>query len=214
MKTWEPASREFIRIFFAHNQHIAVVTGRKPRHCIEVDLIRSHGPSNNPTFAIVMRPEKSSNEIKGAEHDHYYLVKPLFPGPPKSHIHVMHLDGTELVGVERISSGGEIQSMYGEESRLPIRPAPATLKKASETALGYSQNFSMDEAFTDALSHLPACDRRLSDRRVTMVDVVSMGAMYGGFSGFSRLFVKVEQSSAAMLPIETQKRAKRRLVGH
>ena len=213
MKTWEPASREFVRIFFAHNQHIAVVTGRKPRHCIEVDLIRSRAPSNIPTFAIVMRPEKSSHEVKGAEHDHYYLVKPLFSGPPQSQIHVIHVDGTELVGVERIFSGGEIQSMHREESRSPILPAPATLKKASQTALGYSQNFSMEEAFTDALSHLPASGRSLSDRRVIMVDVVSMGAIYGGFSGFSRLFVKVEQSSAVMLPIETQKRAKRRLMG-
>ena len=202
--SWQPASRELVRIFYAHNQHIAVVTGKKPRHCAAVDLIRSSRQSGTPTFSIV-RSASGDPEVVDATADRYYLVKPLLPGPARAHIKVRHLGGVQRVAVETLSTNG--RQTHGKWAT----PAIARRQDDVESALGYSQNFSMDEAFNDALNHLPVLgDRR--NNRLTLVDVVSMGAIYGGFSGFSRLFVKVEQSAARM-SANGQKRALNRSAG-
>jgi hypothetical protein len=197
--SWQPASRELVRIFYTHNQHIAVVTGKKPRHCAAVDLIRSSRQSDTPTFSIVRSPS-SDSELADATADRYYLVKPLLAGPARGHINIRHLGGVQRVTVEKLSMNGK--QPHGKCAA----PRVARRKDDVESALGYSQNFSMDEAFNDALSHLPVLgDRR--NNRLTLVDVVSMGAIYGGFSGFSRLFVKVEQSAARISSANGQKRA-------
>jgi hypothetical protein len=61
--------------------------------------------------------------------------------------------------------------------------------------MGFSPNFSLDEAFNDALGKLRLnAVSGTASNEPSMVDVVSMGTMYGGFSGYSRLFVRVEQS--------------------
>ncbi len=206
MKLWEPATREFVRVFFAHNQHIAIVSGRKPRRFATVDLIRTNEQSKVPTFTIAMHGEKPSLDADQEQHDRYYLVKPLFPGPARSHINIRHFDGTDRLRVEELPLIADAGLVRTDTDSAPN--STTTQREQPGTALGYSQNFSMDEAFTDALSHLPKFERRHRDRRVTVVDVVSMGAIYGGFSGFSRLFVKVEQSTASMLPPAIQKKLK------
>jgi hypothetical protein len=204
--SWQPASRELVRIFYAHNQHIAVVTGKKPRHCAAVDLIRSSRQSDLPTFSIIRSVSRESEPSVEATADRYYLVKPLLPGPARAHINVRHLGGIERVTVETLSTTGK-----ETHAKRPI-PTIARRKDDVESALGYSQNFSVDEAFNDALSHLPMLgDRR--NNRPTLVDVVSMGAIYGGFSGFSRLFVKIEQSAARISSVNGQKRAPSRGAG-
>src|SRR5947209_7876464 len=203
--SWQPASRELVRIFYAHNQHIAVVTGKKPRHCAAVDLIRSSRPSDTPTFSIV-RSATSDSEVDDSTADRYYLVKPLLPGPARAHISVRHLGGVQRVPVETLSANGK------QANGKCATPAIARRKEDVESALGYSQNFSMDEAFNDALSHLPVLGHRRNNR-LTLVDVVSMGAVYGGFSGFSRLFVKVEQSASRISSSNGQKRGLNRGAG-
>ena len=37
MSTWKRAGREQVRIFFTQNQHIAIVIGKKPRRCAEIE---------------------------------------------------------------------------------------------------------------------------------------------------------------------------------
>ena len=104
--SWQPASRELVRIFYTHNQHIAVVTGKKPRHCAAVDLIRSSRPCDSPTFSIV-RTADNDSEVEASTADRYYLVKPLLPGPARAYISVRHLGGVQRVTVEKLSSNGK-----------------------------------------------------------------------------------------------------------
>jgi hypothetical protein len=126
--------------------------------------------------------------------DTYCLVEPIAAAAKHPYITIMHRDGSDLVKVESINS-------HSANTPITRLVEPTTEIKAAEdreviaSAIGFSQNFSLDEAFKDALQKLNA--RPLSDtnRELSMIDVVSMGAAYGGFSGFNRLFVKVEQSS-------------------
>ena len=63
---WQSASKEFVRIFFVHNQHIAVVAGKKPARSAEVDLIRVRAGSKTPTFSIVRRNGKADMSSQSA----------------------------------------------------------------------------------------------------------------------------------------------------
>src|SRR5947207_2028201 len=102
---WQSASKEFVRIFFVHNQHIAVVAGKKPARSAEVDLIRVRAGSKTPTFSVVSRNEKLGTASWNASPDRYYLVKPLLLGTAGSEVHidVRHAGGTERVRVESMA---------------------------------------------------------------------------------------------------------------
>src|SRR5438105_9656213 len=99
---WQSVSKEFVRIFFVHNQHIAVVAGKKPARSAEVDMIRVRGGSKTPTFSIVSRNGKTDTSCENARPDRYYLVKPLLLGTSGSqtNIDIRHAGGTERVRVE------------------------------------------------------------------------------------------------------------------
>ena len=95
----------------------------------------------------------------------YFLVQPI-DGDPSNTVNVRHANGVDYVVVQDL----DLDKNAGE----------------SESILGISQDFSLEAAFKDALRKInPA------GRQPTLVEVVSMGALYGGFSGFSRLFVRV-----------------------
>jgi hypothetical protein len=57
-------------------------------------------------------------------------------------------------------------------------------------ATGYSDAFSFDEAFKDALSNLPPDPHPLPDK-LTTVRVTGSGAQLGGLIGFHRLYVSI-----------------------
>src|SRR5438270_6547222 len=101
---WQSASKEFVRIFFVHNQHIAVVAGKKPVRSAEIDLIRVRAGSKTPIFSIVSRNGKCGSLSDNARPDRYYLVKPLLLGSARARIYIdiRHLGGTERVRVESI----------------------------------------------------------------------------------------------------------------
>ena len=57
-------------------------------------------------------------------------------------------------------------------------------------ATGYSENFSFDEAFRDAVANLPPSEPPYPDE-LTTVTVTNIGALFGGFVGFNKMFVSV-----------------------
>lgn len=104
--------------------------------------------------------------------DTYYLVRPIFsPGAMLAHVRLCHRDGTDLLPVELMACGGDCRSC----------------------PTGCSQSFCLDEAFADALRQLPMFAQADASRPLPLVDLVAMGALYGGFSGFSRLFVRLRE---------------------
>jgi hypothetical protein len=58
------------------------------------------------------------------------------------------------------------------------------------TATGYSNTFSFTEAFQDAVNNLPPDENPFPDK-LTTVRVTGIGAQFGGFAGFNRMFVSV-----------------------
>lgn len=104
--------------------------------------------------------------------DTYYLVRTLhLPGGKRPCIWVRHMHGTDRITVESLS---------------PRKTG------ATSIATGISADFQVDEAFADALRQLPILPGA-SGRSIPAIDVVALGAIYGGFSGFSRLFLRLEQ---------------------
>lgn len=108
----------------------------------------------------------------GLPTDTYYLVRPILPrGPIRNSIRLLHAAGGLAV---------------------PVEP----LNCASFRVTGHSPSFRFDEAFESALRQLPMFSANPPGQGLPLVDLVAMGAIYGGFSGFSRLFVRLGASDA------------------
>ena len=114
---------------------------------------------------------KTHTQGANASSDLYYLVKPLFPkGPMRRTITLTHSKGRDVV---------------------PVEPLGCRPNSSCFCATGCSQAFHLDEAFEDALRHLPVFQGTDRSLPLPLVDVVAIGALYGGFSGFSHLFLRI-----------------------
>jgi hypothetical protein len=67
------------------------------------------------------------------------------------------------------------------------RPCPP----GADEATGFSRNLSFDEAFAHALANLPPLDLTGTADVLVRVQVVEIGALFGGIAGFNDLFVRV-----------------------
>jgi hypothetical protein len=176
MTSWKRTSRDSVRILFTQNQHVAIVTGKKHRRCAEIELVEV----TQNVLAIQCRCQHIGAHETYAGQDNYCVVQPVFAGTMRPYISLLHRDGTDMVKVETLP--------------VPV-PSSSAHPGLLKTAIGFSQNYSLDEAFNDALQKLGLFPSPYSKGETSVVDVVSMGAVYGGFSGYNRMFVRVEQSS-------------------
>jgi hypothetical protein len=99
------------------------------------------------------------------------VIQPLKGRFSSGHVKLLHADGRDNLKIQKLPARGR---------ELP-----------DGSVLGVSQDFSLEASFQDALRRLDP----ESMRHANLVEVVSMGALYGGFSGFSRLFVRVDTST-------------------
>lgn len=96
-------------------------------------------------------------------------------------------------------SGFETQPPALEHS-APVESRPLTASEKAgilgdiavryREAIGYSNKLSFDEAFADALKKLPPPSVKFPDMLET-VEVVQIGASFGGIAGFRRLEVRI-----------------------
>jgi hypothetical protein len=156
------ASRDSIRVFQLNGQMVAIVVGSKPQSCQGPNLIRTRPGC----FDLRCKcPDKCESQPTAGK---YFIVQPLEAVVSADTIKVRHAGGTDSILVNPIDS--------------------ADAKTTGDSALlGISQDFSLEAAFKDALSKVDPKNARPPG----LMEVVSMGALYGGFSGFSRLFVRV-----------------------
>lgn len=99
--------------------------------------------------------------------DTYYIIQPLFQGGSlRSTVRIFHAGGSLIVPVEPVNC-------------------------AARRVTGFSPSFSFDEAFADALRQLPPLSQGHGGQELPLVDLLAMGAIYGGFSGYSRLFLRI-----------------------
>jgi hypothetical protein len=173
MTTQSLVGKDLACSFYVQGRHVMLVQGRKPSGS-EVELKESgfrHGISNltltlnHPVDADSHSPCHTAD----LDRDHYYLVRPVFaPGPIRRCIRLVHRGGEELV---------------------VVRPLVC---RRCQSVTGNSQSFCLDEAFEDALRQLPLFREANRDHHLPLIDIVAIGAIYGGFSGFSRLFLRLE----------------------
>ncbi|MDC0723383.1 hypothetical protein [Nannocystis bainbridge] len=86
------------------------------------------------------------------------------------------------------------------ESSAPVESRPLTASEKAgilgdiavryRESIGYSNKLSFDEAFADALKKLPPPSVKFPDMLET-VEVVQIGASFGGIAGFRRLEVRI-----------------------
>lgn len=170
MKHWRFANRESIRVFVSNNHIVAIVSGKKPKQCGGPQLAQL------PSGRWGLRCECAEECIhRSVSDDDYFIVQPLADVGDRSQIAVIHRDGCDELKLESISMVAAPSSDCG--------------------ILGISQDFSLEAAFKDALAKIGP----EPDRTPGLVEVVSMGALYGGFSGFSRLFVRLEKTDSYQL---------------
>lgn len=102
--------------------------------------------------------------------DTFYMVCPVYdPGPMRRSLRLLNATGADTFPVEPINCG-------------------------ARRATGSSPTFRLDEAFEEALRQLPPFQKAPPEQPLPLVDILAMGAIYGGFSGFSRLFLRVGSS--------------------
>jgi hypothetical protein len=155
--------------YYAQGSHVMLIQGDKPAGC-EVSLREGGFQLGISNLTLSLNDVAPTPDV-----DRYYLVRPVFSnGPMRTSIRLIHRDGQELIPVEPLSCR---------------RPSRAT---------GASQTFCFDEAFEDALRQLPPFHNADTQAPLPLVDIVAMGALYGGFSGFSRLFLRVEARPATV----------------
>jgi hypothetical protein len=149
--------------YYAQGSHVMLIQGDKPAGC-EVSLREGGFQLGISNLTLFLDDVADTPDV-----DRYYLVQPVFSnGPMRTSIRLVHRDGQELIPVEPLSC------------------------RRHFCATGASQTFCFDEAFEDALRQLPPFNGANSQAPLPLVDIVAMGALYGGFSGFSRLFLRVE----------------------
>ena len=149
--------------YYAQGSHVMLIQGDKPAGC-EVSLREGGFQLGISNLTLSLDDVADTPDV-----DRYYLLRPVFSnGPMRTSIRLVHRDGQELIPVEPLSC------------------------RRHSRATGASQTFCFDEAFEDALRQLPPFNGANTQAALPLVDIVAMGALYGGFSGFSRLFLRVE----------------------
>ena len=156
------AQRDGARVFESNGQTVVIITGWKPRDCEMPEVVERNGR--------LLLCNKGPNDLRSrpGSMDRYFLVQPLETRVSSREVRLRHAEGSDCLKIESFPRGG---------------PRPS-----DRCVFGVSQDFSLEAAFKDALSRLDPA----SLRQVGLVEVVSMGALYGGFSGFSRLFVSID----------------------
>jgi hypothetical protein len=87
----------------------------------------------------------------------------------------------EEARVVATNGGGEIPSPHKEAMAF------------NDTAIGYSQSFSFEDAFSDAVRKLPAVPQPIDG--LTSVRVTGVGGEFGGIAGIQRLWVSVSRAT-------------------
>lgn len=113
------------------------------------------------------------------EHDHGPLPPPPPHAPPLVGEHNDHPPQSQLPPVQTRPLTGHEKA--GILSDIAVR---------YREAVGYSNKLSFDEAFADAVKKLPPASVKFSDMLET-VEVVHVGASFGGIAGFRRLEVRI-----------------------
>ncbi len=179
-KDCELSSRRVIRAFYGREHLVAAAEGDLPSPGFDVDIERSPLTVEPPQFSLVRcrKPGVFPQVITPFRYCEVFRI-----GIRRDTVIVHHADGADEVVVEDL----EDNLADGIGRFLPN----GAIGPANE-AIGRSARLSFDEAFADALDNLPPASPSHPDQ-LEQVQVVEIGALFGGIAGFRHLFVKVRR---------------------
>ncbi len=177
----ELAGRSWIRAFRAAQQILIVAEGDLPTPGHEVDIKQNPIRIFPPHFDLLRcpRPGVWPDVITPFR----YAETVRFP-EDRPTVTVHHADGEDAVEIE--DCGEQLQAYARAVGEGADRRCP----EGADEATGFSKNLSFDEAFASAVANLPPIESPVADF-LARVQVVEIGALFGGIAGFNDLFVRV-----------------------
>jgi len=169
--TWQPAKvKEITAVFFSGHLKLTA-KGDKPTPCYEVQIFRSPLDIEPPEYSVEWR--RGPGICPDVETP-YEVTTLDYIGTYRPYVTVNTAGGPQKVPVENRDAH-----------------APAGVDKkfvgVKRTATGYSDSFSFEEAFRNAIAKLPP----LFPDELQHFVVTETGAIVGGLIGERRLFVTV-----------------------
>lgn len=175
------AQRTRIRAFRARQYVLIIAEGELPTPGFTVDIAQSPLKIFPPQFDVLRRTRPGNWPQRVTPYRDAETVR--FPEDQPT-VTVHHADGTDQVGIE---SCGEELSFYlravGDNADRPCPPG-------ADEATGFSKKLSFDEAFANARGNLPPAQSSVADS-LERIQVLEIGALYGGIAGFHDMFVRI-----------------------
>jgi hypothetical protein len=196
MSDWTLAECKKVDAFDFMGKLVITAAGEKPTPCYVVKISPSPLTIFPPEFLVQWeQPPKLCIEVVTP----YRVSSQPFPWPGNEKVvRVTHLrDGkvvTEDVPVKIVKTlaakggGGGVPGPFAVDRGAAASPTGS----ASDSATGYSPDFSFEEAFQNAIKALPARKPSHPDELVR-IEVKKIGAELGGIAGLRLMFVEVER---------------------
>ena len=182
--TWQLAKRNRIRAFRAGSYILILAEGELPSPGYEVNIQRSPLRIFPPQFNLLWRerpgiwPRIVVPYVNG-EIFRYPVDQPT--------VTVHHADGQDQVEIQQVGAElAQFEAMVADRTQEGAAPGV-------DEAIGTSSNLKFDEAFANALQNMPPYKPPHTDPLET-IDVVKMGALFGGVAGFHHMVVRVRRT--------------------
>jgi hypothetical protein len=177
------AERNSIRAFRAGPYVLIVANGTLPNPGFKVDIVPNVAKIFPQQFDLTMhRLPGMFPEVRAP---YVYAETTRFP-VDQTAVTVHHADGTDRVDIEDCGKdlAGYLRAITGS--------TPDDLAVDIDMATGFSKRLSFDEAFGKAVANLPPAEVTVADA-LQRIEIVEMGALFGGVAGFHDVFVRVRR---------------------
>jgi hypothetical protein len=192
MPEWSPAETESIDAFYHAGVLFITAMGSKPNSCYEVDIERLPIRIFPPQYAVRWREKPC-----GDEREVHYRVLETFVAPASETVTVHDASGPRDVPVRMLDfhpglGPDPVSPAAGTAMLHASRPGAADAEQ--ETSTGYSASWDFGEALRRAVEGLPKRPTPGMTDELFRWEVVSSGAVKGGFAGFHHLYVTVRRA--------------------
>jgi hypothetical protein len=179
----QPLEKGQLRAFWVGSGVTVVARGQLPSPCWRARLEESDLTVWPPEFLLLRCAEE---QICPEVVVPYTISRhmPLATSPVSVKVH--HAEGSDEIPVEDDPT---------DYRRISL-PLAAAEQGSFDEATGLSEAMSFDEAFRNALNALPKWGPASPDD-MTVVQVVEVGAWFGGLAGFRHLFMRVRRPKRA-----------------
>jgi hypothetical protein len=175
------AQRTRIRAFRARQYVLIIAEGELPTPGFDVDIAQSPVKISPPQFNVLRHARPGSWPQRVTHYRDAETVR--FPEDQPT-VTVHHADGTDQVDIE--SCGEELSFYLRAVGDNADRPCP----QGADEATGFSKKLSFEEAFANARANLPPAQSPAADS-LERIQVLEIGALYGGIAGFRDMFVRI-----------------------